>query len=39
MQDNKPFNKRRKGKKNNSSKKNNKFIPKQEQRVDKELLQ
>ena len=41
MSDNKLFNKRR-GKKNNrsnSSKKNNRFIPKQEQRVDKELLQ
>ena len=42
MQDNKLFNKRRKGKKNNrsnSSKKNNRFIPKQVDRVDKELLQ
>ena len=39
MSDNKLFNKRRKGKKNNSSKKNNRFIPKQVDRVDKELLQ
>ena len=41
MSDNKLFNKRR-GKKNNrsnSSKKNNRFIPKQVDRVDKELLQ
>ena len=41
MSDNKLFNKRR-GKKNNRSnrsKKNNRFIPTQEQRVDKELLQ
>ena len=41
MSDNKLFNKRR-GKKNNrsnSSKKNNRFIPKQVDRLDKELLQ
>ena len=38
MSDNKLFNKRR-GKKNNRSKKNNRFIPKQVDRVDKELLQ
>ena len=39
MSDNKLFNKRRKGKKNSSSKKNNRFIPKQVDRVDKELIQ
>ena len=38
MSDNKLFNKR-KNKKNNRSKKNNRFIPKQVDRVDKELLQ
>lgn len=38
MSDNKLFNKR-KNKKNNRSKKSNRFIPKQVDRVDKELLQ